>query len=282
MKAIKFSINSWIFGKTPIEDIARLAKKMGVDGLDISGEPDSIDIKRVKKALNKHDLMPLCINGNFTEESRVFCHSSADMRRAAVEYGKKCVDMAIELGAKKVLLVPSQVNGKAYFVSKEEDWKNSVESISEVSQYASENGIIILLECVNKYEVTLVRTLFDGIRMAKEIGLNNIKIAADTFHMNLEEDSGIHNALRHAGSQWIGHVHLGDNTREVPGRGCMNWREILMALNDIGYMEAISFEPLPHKLTLEEIFEGALDPEELAGELESSLKFLKAIMQTIK
>jgi D-psicose/D-tagatose/L-ribulose 3-epimerase len=98
--------------------------------------------------------------------------------------------------------------------------------------------------------------------------------------MNLEEENGIHNAIRNAGS-WLGHLHLGDNTREVPGRGCINWREIMIALKDIDYQGALSFEPLPHRLTPEEIFGGVLDPQELADELGFSIQYLKSIMQTI-
>ena len=280
MRQINFSINSWIYGNTSIEDIARYAKQIGAAGLDISGEPDTMDLASVKKALDSNGLKAFCINGNFVEETRVFCHNKAEYRQQAVEYGKKCVDMAAELGAKVALMVPSQVNGTTYFESKEADWQHSVESLRQVAEYAKGKGITIILECVNKYEVTLVRTLEDGIRMCKEIGLDNVKIIGDTFHMNLEEENGIHNAIRRAGG-WLAHLHLGDNTREVPGRGCINWREILIALDDIGFEGAISFEPLPHRLTLEEIFDGALDPQELTRELGFSLEYLKSIMQAI-
>lgn len=280
MKELQFSINSWIYGNTPIEVIAQKAKQIGATGLDISGEPDTSDLGRIQAALNKNGLKAFCINGNFVEESRVFCHDNAEYRKSAVEYGKKCVDMAVALKAGIALMVPSQVNGTKYYVSKEADWAHSVESLRQVAKYAQGKGITIVLECVNKYEVTLVRTLEDGIRMCKEIGLDNVKIIGDTFHMNLEEERGIHNAIRSAAG-WLGHMHLGDNTREVPGRGCMNWREILLALNDIGYQGAISFEPLPHRLTLDEIFGGALNPEELTQELGASMKYLSSIMQGI-
>jgi D-psicose/D-tagatose/L-ribulose 3-epimerase len=280
MKEINFSINSWIYGNTPIEEIAKKAKQIGAAGLDISGEPDTTDLKRVKKALDKNGLTAFCINGNFVEETRVFCHGDAEYRKKAVEYGKKCVDMAVALNSGIALMVPSQVNGTHYYVSKEADWQHSVESLRQVAEYAKEKGITIVLECVNKYEVTLVRTLDDGIRMCREIGLDNVKIIGDTFHMNLEEENGIHNAIRRAAG-WLAHIHLGDNTREVPGRGCINWREIMLALNDINYQGAISFEPLPHRLTLDEIFGGALDPQELTEELGSSMNYLKSIMKSI-
>lgn len=280
MKEINFSINSWIFGNTPIEQIAEHAKQIGAAGLDISGEPDTTDIKRVRKALDTNGLAAFCVNGNFTEEARVFCHNKPELRQKAVEYGKKCVDMAVELGAKIALMVPSQVNGQNYFVSKAVDWEHSVESLRGVAQYAKDKNVTLVLECVNKYEVTLVRTLGDGIRMCKEIGLDNVKIIGDTFHMNLEEENGIHNAIR-AAEGWLAHLHLGDNTREVPGRGCINWREVLLALSDIHYDGVISFEPLPHRLTLDEIFAGALDPQELARELGLSLAYLRTVMQMI-
>ena len=282
MKEMLFSINSWIFGKTPIEEIAIRAKQIGVDGLDISGEPDTIDIKAVKKALKKNGLIAFCVNGNYIDESRVFCHSDKAIRQKAIEYGKKCVDIASELESKKFLIVPSQVNGNNYYISKQEDWKRSVESIYHVAEYALDKGITIVLECVNKYEVTLVRTLEDGIKMATQTGLDNVKIIGDTFHMSLEEEIGIHNAIRRAGSEWLVHMHLGDNTREVPGMGCMNWRELLIALDDIEYIGALSFEPLPHRLTVDEIFAGALTHSELSKELAFSLNYLKLIMQTIK
>ena len=63
---MKFSINSWIFGNLSIEEIARRAKEIGVDGIDVSGEPDTIDAKAVKATLDKYGLKVFDINGNFT------------------------------------------------------------------------------------------------------------------------------------------------------------------------------------------------------------------------
>lgn len=283
MKEIMFSINSWIFGKAPIEEIALQAKHIGVDGLEISGEPDTTNIVATKEALRKNGLIPFSISGNYLEETRAFCHDQLQYRNAAIEYGKKCVDMAVQLGAKKVLVVPSLINKLTYFASKQEDWKNAVAALRELADYAKKQGdIIIMMECVNKYEVTLVRTLEDGIRMAKDIQRDNVKIVGDTFHMQLEEENGIHNAIRRAGKDWLAHLHLGDNTREVPGKGCLNWREIFLALHDIQYQGAVSFEPLPQKLTPDQIFNGDLNQEELVNDLKFSLNYLQAIMQSIR
>lgn len=281
MKDMLFSVNSWIYGKAPIETIAKSAKAIGVDGIDVSGEPDELDAVRVKKALDEYGLRAFCINGHYLRDDRAFNHSDASMRQKAVEYGKKCVDLAVAVGAPKVLIVPSQVNRGSFYASKETDWQNSVSAVREVAEYANQFNITIVLECVNKYEIAMVRTLQDGIQMARDTGCDNVKIIADTFHMQLEEQNGIQGALRQAGGEWIGHLHIADNTRDVPGKGCFDWREILMALSDIGYTEAISFEELPRGLSLDDIFAGVLTVEELTNELGFSLRYLKMIMKTI-
>jgi D-psicose/D-tagatose/L-ribulose 3-epimerase len=276
-----FSINSWIFGRTTIDEIAKRAKTIGVDGIDISGEPDTTNLEEVKAALTKYGLIPFCINGNFTDEKRVLCHGNPACRTSAVEYGRKCVDMAVALGSKKVLIVPSQVMGTGFYESKDADWRHSAEGLKQIAEYAGSRGIIIMIECVNAYEVTLVRTLQDGIRMAKDTGCDNVKIIGDTFHMQLEEVLGIPHAIRQAGGGWLQHVHLGDNTREVPGRGCMNWRDFLLALNEINYSGAISFEPLPRKMSMEQLFAGELPIDELTAELKQSFEYLQNIQRTL-
>jgi D-psicose/D-tagatose/L-ribulose 3-epimerase len=281
MKKRLFSINTWIFGSTSIDEIACRAKEIGLDGIDISGEPAAIDLNEVKRALDKYGLIPFCINGNFTDEKRVLCHSDPAYRESAVGYGKKCVDMAVRLGCKKVLIVPSRVMGNVFYVSKSADWQHSVEGLKKIAEYAKPKGIILMLECVNAYEVTMVRTLQEGIRMATETGCDNVKIIGDTFHMQLEEVMGIPHAIRKAGNDWLQHVHMGDNTREVPGRGCMNWRDFLLALDDIKYTGAVAFEPLPRKMTTEELFSGVLPIDELTAELKQSLDYLKNIQKTI-
>ncbi|MDR1505617.1 MAG: sugar phosphate isomerase/epimerase [Treponema sp.] len=276
-----FSINSWIFGGATIGEIAKRAKEIGVDGIDISGEPDTTNVNEVKDALAKYGLVPFCINGNFSDEKRVCCHGDPAFRETAVDYGKKCIDMAAALDCKKVLIVPSRVMGSTFYVSRQADWQHSVESLKKIAEYAKPKNIIIMIECVNAYEVTLVRTLRDGIKMAKETGCDNVKIIADTFHMQLEEQLGIPHAIRDAGSDWLQHVHMGDNTREVPGRGCMNWRDFLLALNEINYTSAVSFEPLPRKMTQAQLFAGELPIEELTAELKQSFDYLQNIQKTI-
>ncbi len=281
MKEIRFSVNSWIFGDTDIETIAKCVKEIGADGIDVSGEPDKLDGTNVKKVLADQGLTAFCVNGHFVTEDHALNHSDAKMRSAAIDYGKKCVDLASASGSPLALLVPSQINKGSFFAGEQADWDASVSAIAEVAAYARQQNIMIVLECVNKYEVMMVRSLDDGIHMAQDVGLDNVKVIGDTFHMQMEEKNDIHNALRQAGGDWVRHLHIADNTRDVPGKGCFNWREIMIALDDIDYRGAVSFEYLPG-LTLDDIFAGKLTKEDIVRDLGFSLRYLKDVTETVE
>ncbi len=49
-------------------------------------------------------------------------------------------------------------------------------------------------------------------------------------------------AIRLAGNK-LGHFHVGENNRKVPGKGKFPWKEIGGALRDIGYDRTVVMEP---------------------------------------
>ena len=63
----------------------------------------------------------------------------------------------------------------------------------------------------------------------------------DTFHMNIEEDNMVE-AILLAGDK-LGHFHVGENNRRLPGKGGFPWYEIGMALRAIGYQGNVVMEP---------------------------------------
>ena len=68
-----------------------------------------------------------------------------------------------------------------------------------------------------------------------------VKIMLDTFHMNIEEDD-MAEAILLAGDK-LGHFHVGENNRRLPGKGGMPWYQIGSALRAIGYDRNIVMEP---------------------------------------
>lgn len=126
-------------------------------------------------------------------------------------------------------------------VSKEDDWKRSVEGTQVLSSLAKPYRIQLCMEVLNRFENHILNTADEGIRFVQEVDRENVKVMLDTFHMNIEETS-ISDAIRSVGSL-LGHFHTGECNRMVPGQGRMPWREIGEALRDIRYDGFIVMEP---------------------------------------
>ena len=132
----------------------------------------------------------------------------------------------------------------SYFIDeaeKEALFCRSVDSMQQVMKVAEKEGVTVCCEAVNRFESPLINTAAEAIRYADMVGSKNIGIHLDTYHMNIEENS-IGDAIRLVGSR-LRHFHTGENNRNVPGRGHLDWDEIFGALKEIGYQKDIVSEP---------------------------------------
>ena len=119
--------------------------------------------------------------------------------------------------------------------------EQSLRSVRELAKKAEDCGVNYCLEIVNRFEQCLLNTAEEGVAFAREVDSPAVKLLLDTFHMNIEEDD-IGDAIRTAGSL-LGHFHIGECNRKVPGRGHMPWDTIAAALRDIGYRGHVVMEP---------------------------------------
>jgi sugar phosphate isomerase/epimerase len=96
------------------------------------------------------------------------------------------------------------------------------------------------LEPLSRYEDHMVNRLADGLSLLKEVGLDSVRLAADTYHMNIEEADPAA-ALQSAGP-WIGHVQVSDSNRLEPGAGHVDWPLMCASLIAIGYDGPLALE----------------------------------------
>jgi sugar phosphate isomerase/epimerase len=130
----------------------------------------------------------------------------------------------------------------------------ALECLWIVCDFAARAGVTVLLEPLNRYECDYINTLADGAAIAREVGAPNLKLLADTFHMNIEE-ADIPASLKAAGAL-VGHVHLADTNRQVPGHGHLDVAAVLGALESIEYRGFLSFEVLALPNPLDAIRDG--------------------------
>ena len=285
MDNIPISVNNWIFGNAELENVFKRASDIGFDGIELVGEPAIYEIDEINKLKDKYNLNITSICGMHPgpeeDDLRALSHFKAQEREKAVEYVKKCINLAEGVGARSVLIVPSLVGQPELFSSKEEDINHAISSIKKAAKYAERKGIILTIEPINRYEVGLINSVADAITMAKKIDSDYVKTMGDTFHMQIEEGDGIPNAIRRAGN-YLQHLHLADNTRQAPGMGTMPWREILRALYDINYPGSISLEPLPKGKAPYDARNGNIPAEQLDNELKLGYEYLKKEMKIVK
>lgn len=75
----------------------------------------------------------------------------------------------------------------------------------------------IFLEPLNRYETRFLRTVGHAAEICTAVGNPRVRVMADLFHMSIEEahtDAALREVIEH-----VGHVHLADSNRLLPGHG---------------------------------------------------------------
>lgn len=124
--------------------------------------------------------------------------------------------------------------------SAREDREVLLDSLSRLEKVCENTGTRILLEPLNRYEDHMLNTLDAAGELIRTGGFSHVKIMADFFHMNIEEQD-----IRKSLIKWkelIGHVHLADSHRYQPGDGHMDFIHGFHGLKEIGFDGTMAFE----------------------------------------
>ena len=113
-------------------------------------------------------------------------------------------------------------------------------ALSELGEHAASEGVTLFLEPLNRYEDHMVNRLEQAASLIDELGLASVRIGADTYHMNIEEDDPAKSLVTFA--DHLGHVQVSDSNRLQPGAGHLNWPAVLDALKTIGYTGDLALE----------------------------------------
>lgn len=117
---------------------------------------------------------------------------------------------------------------------------NVVRVLQGLAASAAESGMTLGLEICNRYETNVINTAADALRLADDIGADNVSIHLDTYHMNIEEDDLV-SPVRLVGDR-LGYVHIGENHRGYLGSGHIDFAGFFDALAEVGYTGPITFE----------------------------------------
>jgi len=98
----------------------------------------------------------------------------------------------------------------------------------------------IFLEPLNRYETKYLNTVGHAAELCRAVDSPRVRIMADLYHMNIEEVD-LAASLTEAGDL-VGHVHLADSNRWLPGLGHTDFVRPLRALRKAGFQGWFALE----------------------------------------
>ncbi|NLA07832.1 MAG: sugar phosphate isomerase/epimerase [Firmicutes bacterium] len=239
----------------PLKEAVNLAADIGFTGVELAiADPSDIDVAQVTQLLESYELkVPALGTGAAYKEGLSLAHPDETRRAKAIERLKAHVDLGAVLEADVIV---GLIRGKMSDGLSYDEAVNHIKSgLSEVSAYAKQKNVRILLEPINRYEIDLFNTIEDAYSIASQLD-DNVGLLIDTFHMNIEESS-LTEPIYKAGDR-IWHVHIADNTRWAPGFGCFDFRKVINTLKDIeyeGYLSAEIMHMPDYKTAFKKVFE---------------------------
>ncbi len=93
---------------------------------------------------------------------------------------------------------------------------------------------------VNRYETYLYNSLADARETIRTIGTDNLKLHADTYHMNNEEEDFCQPLVKCA--DVLGYMHMSESHRGLIGSGTVDWDEVFRGLADADYSGPLVLE----------------------------------------
>ena len=228
-----------------MENAFRMLRELGYDGAELMIlEPDSVNRNRVEQLSREYDIeIPaLCTGEVYGQGGLSFMDPDESIRTEAISRMKKIVDFASPFEAQvNIGRLRGQFSTK---IPKETSLAWMYAAFEEVTDYAMERGVTIILEPVPYFACNNINSTQDGIEVVKKMGRDNFRLMLDIFSMNLE-DISMERSFTDA-KPFLAHIHVCDSNRLAPGRGNLDFEEIVNMIKASGYTQYISAEFFQH------------------------------------
>jgi len=263
---MKFAFNTIVFREWDLSKVIPLLKRYGYDGVEVAWIPPEhpfytgrdINVIEIKKICDYENLEIASICPFYPDPYDISSVSESK-RRIGVDYVKRIIDVACEINAGIVVLVPSAVFTQPSGAFSE-IWSSCLKSLRELESYIGETDVKIALEPITRFLTHFVTRVDQATGLVNDAKVSKIGVLADVFHMNIEEKS-IEESLKQS-RDYLAHVHVSDSNNFVPGTGHLNFDTIFKVLSELNYDGYVSAEL-------------GVDLSEAADAAEMTIKFLR-------
>ena len=232
---INHSVCSWCYPDLSLEELCRLAKDIGLVGIDLIG-PEGWP------TLKKHGLISTMCNG--AELSLTEGFNDKKYHAQLIKNYTKQIELVAKAGYTNLICFSGNRNG----MDDETGLQNCVEGLQKLLPLAEEKGVVLQMELFNS-KVDHPDYMCDntqwGIELCKRLNSPNFKLLYDIYHMQIEEGDIIRTIKEN--HQYFGHYH----TAGVPGRHEIEENQelfypaIMKAIVATGYKGYVAQEFIP-------------------------------------
>ena len=223
----------------------QMAADLGFDAVELFVPgPSELDPGDLQTLLDRFNLKLAAVGtgAGWVKHQLSLAAADAGTRKKAIGYVNDIIDFAAPFGA--VAIIGSmQGQPKDPDVSADDARQHLVDALNSCGEHAAGHKLPLIYEPLNRYETRQACTLEQGVALLEQCETTNVKLLADLFHMNIEEED-LAAAITTAGSH-IGHVHFVDSNRRAVGCGHLDVAPVIAALKEIGYDGYLSAEALP-------------------------------------
>lgn len=226
----------------PLDQSFRRLVEIGYDGAELMvANPELIDSAMIRNLSGKYELpvSMICTGEIFGQEGVSFSLKDDAKRMRAIRLVKAAIRLAGELNCSYVNIGRVR-GGYTPKGNHEEERALSVAGLKEVSAYAEDYGVKVLLEPVNSIASTFINRTQEGIDLIKEIALPHFGLMLDSNHMFID-DPDMFESLCLA-RNYVEYIHVADSNRLYPGNCKLDFDAFFDILHKFLYTSWISVE----------------------------------------
>jgi len=218
------------------------AADLGLQGIEFWSEHLRGQATEIERLSGKHSVVASSINNG--RRSRFLDPDPAERLRAMAELSG-AIELAGRVGAEGVVFVPHFFGPLLPDLS---PYKTAIElerallrtHLESLAVSAEKAKVQLWVEPVYREETHLLYRLEQAASLIEPMARDRLGIVADLFHM-AHEESDIPAAILDNRAH-IGHIHLADSNRKLPGQGSTEFGPILRVIEEISYEGWIALE----------------------------------------
>lgn len=234
-------INTWVW-TSPLTDesapaLLRQISALGFDAVELPLESaGDLSAEALRPLLAETGLAPFVVGAMGPGRELCGPGASEDVVASTQDYLRDCIDLAADIAAPAVCGPFYSATGRTWRADETErrtalqQWRDN---LAPVIQHASDRGVTLGIEPLNRYETSLINTVEQGLEALDPLGGGPIGLALDTYHLAIEERS-IGAAIEAAGDALV-HLQVCGNDRGAPGGDQIDWPGVLAATTASGY-----------------------------------------------